>query len=256
MSNELVPVPVRELTPQIWQMLNEMAPVMHQSRLFGVTSRDAAAAIMLKGWELGLGITASFEFVQVIQGKPSLSPRGALALLLKCPEIERIEIHRLPAEGPYIGHECYMRRRNGFEHRARFTMDDANRAGLVKPGSGWANYPENMCMWRAVGFAADVVAPDITAGMTDLMKRPEQLGVALSEGGDVIEGQWSPAPASTPTSTQAPTQPAQSAQAEPGITLDDLLALYEAERIIVANEGRIPATDAEVAAVAAKLAGA
>ena len=44
-----------------------------------------------------------------------------------------------------------------------------------------------MCLWRTVGFAADVVFPDVTAGMTTLMKAPEMYGVALTEGGDVID---------------------------------------------------------------------
>jgi hypothetical protein len=82
MSDEIlgiVPIQQRELTPQVWQMISQMAPVMWKSRLFGVVSQEAAAAIMLKGYELGLSVTASFEFIHVIQGKPGLSPRGALA---------------------------------------------------------------------------------------------------------------------------------------------------------------------------------
>lgn len=38
------------------------------------------------------------------------------------------------------------------------------------------------------------------------------------------------------------------------LNLDNLLALYDAEKIIIANEGRIPATEAEVLGVAEKLA--
>lgn len=242
-------VPQRDLTPAIWDMINGMAPVMHGSRLFGVASKEAAAAIMLKGHELGLGITASFEFIQVIQGKPGLSPRGALALLLNHPQIERIDIKRLPETGPFIGYECFMRRRNGFEHRARFCLEDARRAGLVKAGSGWENYPENMCLWRAVGFCADVVAPDITAGMTSIMKMPEQFGVSLSEEGDVIDSTATLIPANG-TFAQDTTQ----ALNLPTVSLDELLETYGAEIILVANEGRIPGTDTELAAVAAKLA--
>ncbi len=42
----------------------------------------------------------------------------------------------------------------------------------------------------------------------------------------------------------------------PKITLDDLVSKYSAEAIIVANEGKIPGTDDELAQVAKKLAGA
>ena len=223
----------RELTPGVWRMIGEMAPVMYKAHLFGVTSPDQAAAIMLKGYELGLSTTASFEFVQVIQGRPALSPRGAMALLLSNPLVEEITITKLDNKGVFTGYECTMQRKGGFRFIGRFTMEDALRAGLVKPDSGWAKYPENMCLWRAVGFAADVVFPDVTAGMTTLMKAPELYGVALTEGGDVIDA--------TPVSVPS---------VDP---LNELLTQYSADAIMAANDGKIPASDDEIAAVRAKL---
>lgn len=221
----------RELTPGIERMIWEMAPRMYRARLFGVVSPEQAYAIMLKGYELGLSTTASFEFVQVVQGKPALSPRGAMALLLSNPLVEEIKIDKLvDNNGVFIGYECSMSRKGGFHFVGKFTLEDANRAGLIKPDSGWAKYPENMCMWRAVGFAADVVFPDITAGMTTLMKAPEMYGVSLTEGGDVIEGV---------TVTANP--------------LNDLLAKYPAGEILAANDGKIPSTPEEIEAVARKL---
>lgn len=237
---EIIPAPqsaplaitaaTRELTPAIWRMIGELAPVMYKARLFGVISQEQAAAIMLKGYELGLSTTASFEFVQVIQGKPALSPRGAMALLLSSNVVKVDEIKRLEKGGKFEGYECTMTRDNGFSYTARFTLEDAQRAGLMKPDSGWAKYPENMCMWRAIGFAADVVAPDVTAGMTTLMKAPEMYGVALTEGGDVID-----APASV--------------NIDP---LQDLITQYGAEKILEVCGG-IPTTPDEVEAARVKL---
>lgn len=177
----------RELTPGIWSMIEKMAPAMFKSHLFGVTSIEQAEAIMLKGFELGLSMTASFELVQVIQGRPALSPRGAMAILLNSPFIKEITIQRLTDAKGFVGYECTMSRTTGFTYTAKFTMEHAKNAGLVKADSGWMKYPENMCLWRAVGFAADVVAPDITAGMTILMKAPEMYGVALTQDGDIVD---------------------------------------------------------------------
>jgi hypothetical protein len=222
----------RELTPGIWAMIEKMAPVMHKAHLFGVTSPDQAAAIMLKGYELGLSMTASFELVQVIQGKPALSPRGAMAILLSHPEVDKIKIERITDDKKnFSGYHCYMARKNGFDFTGMFTLEDARRAGLVKPNSGWANYPENMCMWRAIGFAADVVFPDVTAGMTTLMKAPEMYGVALTEGGDVVDVPF----------TTVTTDP-----------LQELVTQYGAEKVMQANDGKIP-TNGEVEQVRAKL---
>lgn len=222
----------RELTPGIWAMIEKMSPVMHQAHLFGVTSPAQAAAIMLKGYELGLSMTASFELVQVIQGKPALSPRGAMAILLSSPLVEEIKIERLDEKGTFTGYRCHMTRKNGFSFVGRFTMEDAKRAGLVKPDSGWMKYPENMCLWRAVGFAADVVFPDVTAGMTTLMKAPEMYGVALTEGGDIVDVQAHDVPSVDP--------------------LQQLVTQYGADAIMAANDGKIP-TNGEVERVRAKL---
>lgn len=220
----------RELTPGIWSMIEKMAPAMFRSRFFGVTSVEQAQAIMLKGYELGLSMTASFELVQVIQGKPALSPRGAMALLLSNPLIKEIIIKRLEGQKGFIGYECTMTRVTGFTYTSKFTMEDATKAQLVKPDSSWAKYPENMCLWRAVGFAADVVAPDVTAGMTALMKAPEMYGVALTEGGDVIDAPHTPV-------------------IDP---LQELVTQYGAEAVMNANDGQIP-TNGQIAEVRAKL---
>jgi hypothetical protein len=233
----LVPSVPRELTPSIWHMIEAMAPVLARSRMFGATSAEAAAATMLKGYELGIGFTASFELIQVIQSRASLSPRGALALLHNSPEITRLEIKRLTdAAGAFTGYECTMARRNGFCHTAHFTLDEAKRAGLIKPGSGWANYPENMCLWRAVGFAADVVAPDITAGLTTMMKTPEEFGMTISQAGDVIDV--------IPTPILSPFDAA----------LADLLARFDASDILTVNNSVLPETLDEVERIAAMLA--
>ena len=232
--------PTQMLTPQTWDMIMSIAPTMHQARLFGVGSPDQAAAIMLKGFELGLGLAASFEFVQVIQGKPTLSPRGALALIQQSSECTGIEID----EGDDYC-QVTMKRKNGFSYTTRFTMDDAKQAGLVKPDSGWEKYPKNMLRWRTVGYCADVVFPDVIGGM----KRADEFGAEITPEGNVItpdsevvESQW------------APVDP----KPEPVIafsTIDALLTHWTAEQIVVANEGKIPSAIDECQQVAEVLNG-
>lgn len=225
-----------EMTPAEWQMINEIAPVMHMSRLFGVSSPAAAAAIMVKGRELGLPLTASFDLIHVIDGKPGLSPRGALAILHASPLIKHIEIRELyDDKNAYLGHECTIERTNGFTHTARFTMADAQAAKLVKDNSGWSKYPRNMCLWRAVGFAADVAAPDIIGGM----KTADQYGAELTAEGDVIPGEWvNAAPA---VEYEVPDETAAAA-----IAAQELVNEYGAEAVLAANGNAIPATLEEI----------
>lgn len=230
-----------ELTPAIWDMIMGMAPVMHNSRLFGVASQDQAAAIMLKGYELGLPVTASFEFINIIDGKPTLSPRGALALINSKDVLDEYKLTRLtePKTGAFVGYECTMKR-GKTSFTARFTMDDARRAQLTegsptssgKRGYGnWEKYPENMCMWRAVGFAADVICPDITGGMTTFLKAAEQFNVEVDDAGNFVK-------VVEPTII-TPVEPEK-------VNLNQLVEKYGPEKIMQVNNGMIPANQEEV----------
>jgi hypothetical protein len=234
-----------QLTPGIWNMIAAVAPAMHKARLFNMASPEQAMAIMLKGHELGLGLTASFEFVQVVEGRPALSPRGMLALIHNSPECAGVQVvDVLDDKKAVIGCTATMKRRNGFEYSVTWTMADAQRAGVIKSGSGWEKYPANMLRWRAIGFCADVVFPDVIGGM----KRADELGADLTPDGDVVEARWSvqqPAPAAPAISE--PTAPKVEAE------LNALLAQYGAEKILAASGGRLPTTLDEVRTIAAAL---
>jgi hypothetical protein len=252
-QNELTVFETHELTPAIWDMIRGMAPVMHNSRLFGVSSQDQAAAIMLKGYELGLPVTASFEFINVIDGRPTLSPRGALALINSKGVLDEYSLNRLTDKsGAFYGYECMMKR-GKTSFTSRFTLDDAKRAQLTEgsPTSGgkrgygnWEKYPENMAMWRAIGFAADVICPDITGGMTTFLKAAEQFNVEVDDAGNFVRVVDSP-----PMLTEATEKPVEAGKTHQ-ITLNELVEKYGPEVIMRVNNGMIPANQDEVNAVA------
>lgn len=242
MTNALV---VRnDLTPTQWEMINAVAPTMHASRLFGVSSPAAAAAILLKGQELGFQLAASLEFIRTVEGRPTLSPKGMLALLFNAKHvIAEVKINQLTdAKGAHSGHECYIRRVDGFEYTARFTLDDAKRAGLIKPNSNWEKYPERMTLWRAVDFCADVAAPDIIGGM----KTADQYGGAITAEGDVIAGQWVDSEDGLGV-TPGDNGPDESGDA--ALAAQALVNEYGAEAVLAANGGAIPTTLEEVDAL-------
>ena len=224
----------------VWQMIREAAPVMYKSRLFGVATEDQAMAIMAKGFELGLGMTSSFEFIQVVLGKPTLIPRGALALAYQSGEIEALKITDANDDKgqPY---SCTVvgKRKGGNEYSVAFTMDDARRAGLVKAGSGWESYPANMLKWRAIGFWLDVVMPDVQGGM----KRADEFGAAVDAGGNVIDV--------IPTEpVQYVTPEQQAIAAIPVPSLDTLITEYGVEKVMdaigILLGGVMPADDAQM----------
>ena len=236
---------IRNTDLTTWQTIQSIAPVIQASRMFGVTE-EQAAIVMLKGHELGLGLAAAFEFIDVIDGKPSIKPKGAIALIQQSGELAGMKITEgKDTQGNPNACTVWMKRRNGFEFEATFTMADAERAGLIKPKGGWEKYPANMLRWRAIGYVSDIVFPDVIGGMY----RPEELGVVVDMNGDplVVEGEV----------MQTPSVIAQSQPVAPPVvkapTLADLIAQYGAEAIVAANGGAIPATEEDLINVAHNL---
>lgn len=229
----------QQLTPNVWEMVQAVAPAMYKSRLFGVTSPEAAMAIMIKGYELGMGLTASFEFVQVVEGKPALSPRGMLAMIHQHSDLVEVKVKESTDKSCTV----WMKRKDtDFEFETTWTIEDAKKAGVYKPNSGWDKYPANMLRWRAIGFCADVVCPDLIGGM----KRADELGADIDTQGNVIEGEWR---VEAPVVTVEP-QPT----TECTVTLDALVTQYGADAVMEAAGGVIPSTTEELEAVAQKLA--
>jgi hypothetical protein len=274
MGNELEKVEVvqpmaptfkkQAITPSIWQMINEIAPVCHKSRLFGVSSAEAAAAIMLKGYELGLGITTAFEYISVIQGRTSLKPIGAWALVLNSGELENWSIEDEDDDnGNPFACTVMLIRKGGAKYMSRITMDDARRSGHIKEGSGWESYPANMLRWRALGFAIDVVFPDVQGGM----KRADEFGATVDAEGNVIEQSWKETPASSAYQQAAPqleepisgevTELSDNQDPEPTLGIQDLIDRHGAEAVLAATQkitqGKMPSDQEQVDQIAEEL---
>ncbi len=231
---------LREVNLTTWQTISTVAPAMYGARFFGVSNPEQAMAIMLKGYELGLSLAASFEFIQVVMGKPALSPRGALALIHSRGDLVDVKIKESTAETCTV----WMRRKDtGFEFTRTWTMEDAQKAGVVKPDSGWEHYPANMLLWRCVGFVADVVCPDLLGGL----KRADEYGAVIDGQGNVIESSvFEAVPTELPTSAEM--EPAANVP-----TLQELVDRYGPESVMQVCDGRIPGTVEEVQAAAVAL---
>jgi hypothetical protein len=167
----------RELTPQMMASIINLAPTIHKSRLAKVDSPEQAAFIMLKAFELGLPLTAGFDLIYAIDGKLSLSPRGALAIIYQSGLLAGFSIDEQPDACT-----VWMKRANGLQFKVTYTRKDAEKAGLVKAGGNWDKYGANMLRWRAIGFVTDVVFPDLLAGM----KRADEFGAQIDTDGNVV----------------------------------------------------------------------
>lgn len=164
------PARSNQLDMQAIGLIQLLAPSFHACRWYGLTSPEQAIVVMTKAVELGIPYTAAFDFFDVIEGRPTLKPVGALALIHRSQLVEVVEI-----DSQADACTVTMRRRDtGFTHTVRFTIQDAQAAGLIKPdkdGSAWKRYAQDMLRNRAIGRCARIVAPDVLAGLyltTDL----------------------------------------------------------------------------------------
>lgn len=149
-----------ELTVGVLEMIMKLAPVFHLSRMFKVASPEQAMVIMIKGYELGFLPTAAFDLIDVIEGKATLKPQGAMALIHRSGNFEIT----ITDEKDLC--RVWMRRRDtGFEHTATFGLRDAQLAGIVKDKGAYTTYARDMYQWRAIARCARLVAPDVMAGM-------------------------------------------------------------------------------------------
>jgi hypothetical protein len=206
MSTALATTQPQALSLNTLDVITRIAPDIYKSRMFGVQSQEQAVAVMIKGHELGFGLTASFEFIKAITTSrgtvPTLVPKGMMALIMNSPVYKYHAISETKdKQGKPESCTVTMERTNGFKFSVTFTMADAERAGLIKEGGAWQTYPANMLRWRALGYAADQVFPDVLGGM----HRADEFGAAISEDGEVIEGSWSAVDNTPQKATQKPT---------------------------------------------------
>jgi hypothetical protein len=132
----------------------------------------AVAACILAGRELELGPMTSLRHVQVVEGSPSLSAEYKRARVLSkghALDVLELTITRCTVRG---------RRRGSPDPLViTFTMDDARRAGLVKPRGGWETRPRRMLFARASSEVCDMLFSDCVNGLptTELLEDGAEL---------------------------------------------------------------------------------
>jgi len=117
------------------------------------------------GTELGLAPMQALQNIAVINGKPSVYGDAAIALVQASPVCEDIEEY-VEGEGtPNPVAVCVAKRRGRKPVIARFSVEDARRAGLWGKQGPWTQYPKRMMQMRARGFALRDAFPDVLKGL-------------------------------------------------------------------------------------------
>jgi hypothetical protein len=117
------------------------------------------------GMEMGLAPMQALQNIAVINGKPSVYGDALMALVQASPVCEDIE-EFFEGEGtPNPVAVCVAKRKGRKPVTARFSVEDAKRAGLWAKQGPWTAYPKRMMQMRARGFALRDAFPDVLKGM-------------------------------------------------------------------------------------------
>lgn len=117
------------------------------------------------GYEIGLAPMQALQNIAVINGKPSVYGDAAMALVQASHVCEGIE-EFIEGEGtPNPTAVCIAHRKNRKPVTAKFSVEDAKRAGLWGKQGPWQAYPKRMMQMRARGFALRDQFADVLKGL-------------------------------------------------------------------------------------------
>lgn len=142
-----------------------------------IKTAEQAMAIILTGRELGIGTMAALNTINVIQGKPTVSPQLMLALIERSGQLGDIQIEQV--DGGAIS--CTMKRKGRSPHSEIF--GDAEAAAMQLSGKdNYKKQAQTMYRWRAVAACARVTFPDVILGLYT----PDEMGAEVSEDGELL----------------------------------------------------------------------
>lgn len=165
-----------------WAIIREQAEMLIKTKFLptAITTAEQAIAIILTGRELGIPTMAALRSIDVIQGKPSVSPQLMLALIKRSGQLEDINL-----SSGVDGAICTMKRKGNLSHTVSFGPKEAKALGL----DGKDNYKKQaptMYQWRAVAAAARAVFPDVILGLYT----PDEMGADVDvDSGESVDGE-------------------------------------------------------------------
>lgn len=145
------------------------------------------------GAEIGLAPMQALQNIAVINGKPSVYGDAAMALVQASPVCEDIEEYFESEGTPNPVAVCVAKRKGRKPVVAKFSVEDAKRAGLWGKQGPWQAYPKRMMQMRARGFALRDAFPDVLKGLITAEEAQDYPQDELSRNSDVNSRQRKPA---------------------------------------------------------------
>ena len=138
--------------------MDQMAGAIAASGLFGMKDKNSVLALMAVAQAEGLHPATAARDFHIIQGRPALKADAMLA--------------RFQNAGGKVDWKDYTDEKvtgvfshpNGGSLAVTWTIEQAQRIGLVKPGSGWQKFPRAMLRSRCISEGIRSVFPGSVTG--------------------------------------------------------------------------------------------
>ena len=180
------------ISASAWSALQQQADSLLRSGFFpkAIDTSEKAIVIKMYGDLLGIPWVAAMNTINVIQGKPTISPQLMIGLAQRSKLLENMSIED-------DGTTCTVtvKRVGQSAHTESFGVADAalmkttewtngsKREISLGEKSNWKQQPKTMRKWRAIAAAFRVVFPDLLLGFYT----PDEMGadLAINDEGDM-----------------------------------------------------------------------
>lgn len=155
--NELVVSKGAPTTHEI-AVFETMANMAAASKMYkGIGEQAGIMTIMLAAREMGIPPMAALNGgLNIINGKVEISARMMNALIRKAGH-QIVVKQSTEDKCILVGKRCD----NGDTIETSFSVAEAQKAGLVKPGGGWTKWPKDMCFARALSRLSRQLFSDV-----------------------------------------------------------------------------------------------
>ena len=126
---------------------------------------DWIFSTVVLGREFGLGAMTSLVNIQTINGKPTMSVHLLLGLCMRHPGFAGWRV--VKSDDAVCKVEMYRmwpNQKEPFKYEGSFTIEEAQKAMLVKSGGAWMTWRRNMLKARAIAFACREAFADVLTG--------------------------------------------------------------------------------------------
>jgi RecT family len=164
--------------------MEQMAEAIAASGLFGMKDKNSVLALMAVAQSEGLHPATAARDFHIIQGRPALKADAMLARFQNAGgKVEWKEYTDEKVTGLF-SHP------NGGELSVSWTIEQAQRIGLVKPGSGWQKFPRAMLRSRCISEGIRSVFPGSVTGFytpeeVETFAPPKDLGKVDQVTGEI-----------------------------------------------------------------------